>query len=81
MDDHEVERRRNAPGSSGRSDPDGQSGPAGGMLVAQARALAEPNLLTLDMGGTSADVGMILEGPHATPPSTRSSGVCRPRFR
>lgn len=41
-----------------------QSGPAGGMLV--AAALGEqaglPDLLTLDMGGTSADVGMILDG-------------------
>lgn len=41
-----------------------QSGPAGGMLV--AAALGEqaglPNLLTLDMGGTSADVGIILDG-------------------
>jgi N-methylhydantoinase A len=41
-----------------------QSGPAGGMLVAQALGVQAglPNLLTLDMGGTSADVGMILEG-------------------
>jgi N-methylhydantoinase A len=39
-----------------------QSGPAGGMLVAAALgAQAEmPNLLTLDMGGTSADVGIII---------------------
>jgi N-methylhydantoinase A len=41
-----------------------QSGPAGGMLV--AAALGEqaglPNLLTLDMGGTSADVGIIRDG-------------------
>ena len=41
-----------------------QSGPAGGMLIAAALgAQADlPNLLTLDMGGTSADVGIILEG-------------------
>ncbi|MCA9879007.1 MAG: hydantoinase/oxoprolinase family protein [Thermomicrobiales bacterium] len=41
-----------------------QSGPAGGMLVAQALGVqaGQPNLLTLDMGGTSADVGMILDG-------------------
>jgi N-methylhydantoinase A len=41
-----------------------QSGPAGGMLVAQALGVQAglPNLLTLDMGGTSADVGMILDG-------------------
>jgi N-methylhydantoinase A len=41
-----------------------QSGPAGGMLV--AAALGEqaglPNLLTLDMGGTSADVGIVRDG-------------------
>ena len=41
-----------------------QSGPAGGMLVARALGIQAglPNLLTLDMGGTSADVGMILDG-------------------
>ncbi|MEA2525292.1 MAG: N-methylhydantoinase [Thermomicrobiales bacterium] len=41
-----------------------QSGPAGGMLAAAALGLqaAEPNLLTLDMGGTSADVGIIQGG-------------------
>jgi N-methylhydantoinase A len=41
-----------------------QSGPAGGMLVARALGVQAglPNLLTLDMGGTSADVGMILDG-------------------
>jgi N-methylhydantoinase A len=41
-----------------------QSGPAGGMLVAAAlgQQAGIPNLLTLDMGGTSADVGIILDG-------------------
>lgn len=41
-----------------------QSGPAGGMLVAEAlgNQAGLPNLLTLDMGGTSADVGIILNG-------------------
>jgi N-methylhydantoinase A len=41
-----------------------QSGPAGGMLVAAALGVQAglPDLLTLDMGGTSADVGMILDG-------------------
>jgi N-methylhydantoinase A len=41
-----------------------QSGPAGGMLVAAAlgKQADLPNLLTLDMGGTSADVGIILDG-------------------
>jgi N-methylhydantoinase A len=41
-----------------------QSGPAGGMLVAAALGVqaGQPNLLTLDMGGTSADVGIIMDG-------------------
>ena len=41
-----------------------QSGPAGGMLAAAAsgRQANEPDLLTLDMGGTSADVGIIRGG-------------------
>src|ERR671917_412797 len=41
-----------------------QSGPAGGMLVAAALGAQAgmPNLLTLDMGGTSADVGIIIDG-------------------
>jgi N-methylhydantoinase A len=41
-----------------------QSGPAGGMLVAAAlgQQAGIPSLLTLDMGGTSADVGIILSG-------------------
>lgn len=41
-----------------------QSGPAGGMLVAAALGTQAglPNLLTLDMGGTSADVGVIRDG-------------------
>src|SRR3954452_16301463 len=41
-----------------------QSGPAGGMLVAAALGTQAglPDLLTLDMVGTSADVGIILDG-------------------
>jgi N-methylhydantoinase A len=40
------------------------SGPAGGMTATEhlARALGEANVLTLDMGGTSADVGIIVGG-------------------
>src|SRR5262245_10205855 len=40
------------------------SGPAGGMTATErvAAALGEPNVLTLDMGGTSADVGIIVDG-------------------
>jgi N-methylhydantoinase A len=41
-----------------------QSGPAGGMLAAAALGVqaGEPDLLTLDMGGTSADVAIITKG-------------------
>ncbi len=40
------------------------SGPAGGMIASQhfARLLGESSVLTLDMGGTSADVGIIVDG-------------------
>ncbi len=40
------------------------SGPAGGMTATEhiARALGELNVLTLDMGGTSADVGILVDG-------------------
>jgi N-methylhydantoinase A len=40
------------------------SGPAGGMIASErfARALGEHDVLTLDMGGTSADVGIIVGG-------------------
>jgi N-methylhydantoinase A len=41
-----------------------QSGPAGGMLAAAALGVqaGEPDLLTLDMGGTSADVAIVIGG-------------------
>jgi N-methylhydantoinase A len=40
------------------------SGPAGGMTATEhiARVLGESNVLTLDMGGTSADVGILVDG-------------------
>src|SRR3954451_1238014 len=40
------------------------SGPAGGMTATEhvARALGEASVLTLDMGGTSADVGILVGG-------------------
>ncbi|MBI01087.1 MAG: hydantoin utilization protein [Chloroflexi bacterium] len=40
------------------------SGPAGGMIACQsiAEALELDNVLTMDMGGTSCDVGIIVEG-------------------
>jgi N-methylhydantoinase A len=39
------------------------SGPAGGMIASRhyADVLQEPRVLTLDMGGTSADVGLIVD--------------------
>src|SRR2546421_561069 len=44
--------------------PTVMSGPAGGMTATEhvARALGELNVLTLDMGGTSADVGILVNG-------------------
>jgi N-methylhydantoinase A len=40
------------------------SGPVGGAIAGAtlAKALGEPNLITTDMGGTSFDVGLILDG-------------------
>ncbi|MCL5257302.1 MAG: hydantoinase/oxoprolinase family protein, partial [Chloroflexi bacterium] len=40
------------------------SGPAGGMIASQyfAELLGQQNVLTIDMGGTSADVGIITDG-------------------
>jgi N-methylhydantoinase A len=44
------------------------SGPAGGVLAsaALARKLGYPNVITADMGGTSFDVGMIIDGEPLT---------------
>jgi N-methylhydantoinase A len=43
------------------------SGPASGVMAAAytARAAGHPNLITYDMGGTSSDVGLILNGVPA----------------
>ncbi|HEY4422058.1 MAG TPA: hydantoinase/oxoprolinase family protein [Pseudonocardia sp.] len=40
------------------------SGPAGGVIgaAALARMLGEPNLITIDMGGTSLDASLVLDG-------------------
>jgi N-methylhydantoinase A len=40
------------------------SGPAGGVVAAQtlARALGRPNLIAIDMGGTSSDVSLVVDG-------------------
>ncbi len=44
------------------------SGPAGGVIgaTAFAAAVAEPNLVTIDMGGTSLDVSLIIGGAPTT---------------
>lgn len=49
-----------------------QSGPVGGIIASRhlGTLMGEPNLLTADMGGTSFDVGMILEGEPQTQPAT-----------
>ena len=43
------------------------SGPAGGMIASRhyARALGEPDVITIDIGGTSADVGLIIDGEYS----------------
>ena len=44
------------------------SGPAGGLTASEqlAARLGHRNVITLDMGGTSADVGLIVDGVHLT---------------
>ncbi|HET7146165.1 MAG TPA: hydantoinase/oxoprolinase family protein [Gaiellaceae bacterium] len=44
------------------------SGPAGGLTASEqlAARLGHRNVITLDMGGTSADVGLIVDGAHLT---------------
>ena len=53
------------------------SGPAGGIVGAAAvmRATGFPNALTVDIGGTSADVGLILDGAPLVEPGGRVAGV------
>ena len=53
------------------------SGPAGGIVGAAAvlRAAGFTNALTVDIGGTSADVGLILEGEPLVEPGGRIAGV------
>ena len=53
------------------------SGPAGGIVGAAAalRAAGFTNALTVDIGGTSADVGLILEGEALVEPGGRIAGV------
>lgn len=40
------------------------SGPAGGVVAAEtlARSLVRPNLIAIDMGGTSSDVSLVIDG-------------------
>ena len=53
------------------------SGPAGGVVGAAAalRAAGFANGLTVDIGGTSADVGLILDGEPLVEPGGRVAGV------
>ncbi len=53
------------------------SGPAGGIVGAAAacRAGGFSNALTVDIGGTSADVGLILDGEPLIEPGGRVAGV------
>ncbi|MDQ2664449.1 MAG: hydantoinase/oxoprolinase family protein [Gemmatimonadota bacterium] len=53
------------------------SGPAGGIVGAAAvlRAAGFTNALTVDIGGTSADVGLILDGEPLVEPGGRVAGV------
>jgi N-methylhydantoinase A len=53
------------------------SGPAGGIVGAAAvlRAAGFSNALTVDIGGTSADVGLILDGEPLVEPGGRVAGV------
>ena len=53
------------------------SGPAGGVVGAAAavRAAGFDNALTVDIGGTSADVGLILGGAPLVEPGGRVAGV------
>jgi N-methylhydantoinase A len=48
------------------------SGPVGGVIAGRglAKDLNEPNLITTDMGGTSFDVGLILDGEPVTAAET-----------
>jgi N-methylhydantoinase A len=53
------------------------SGPAGGVVGAAAalRAAGFTNALSVDIGGTSADVGLILDGEPLVEPGGRVAGV------
>jgi N-methylhydantoinase A len=61
------------------------SGPAGGVLAsaALARRLGYPNVITGDMGGTSFDAGLIVDGEPlvATQSITGSYHIASPRIR
>ncbi|GAA4003610.1 hydantoinase/oxoprolinase family protein [Allokutzneria multivorans] len=53
------------------------SGPVGGTMggVALARAMARPNLIYVDMGGTSFDVSMVVDGKPDVAPEVRLDGL------
>ncbi len=48
------------------------SGPVGGVVASQklGQIMNEPNLITTDMGGTSFDVGLVINGRPLTAPKT-----------
>lgn len=52
------------------------SGPTGGVLASAqlARAIGTPNVLTTDMGGTSFDVGMIVDYEPVVSPTQEANG-------
>lgn len=53
-----------------------QSGPAGGVIAAQklGQLIGEPNVITADMGGTTFDVGIVVDG---RPQTAKTSVVAR----
>jgi len=53
------------------------SGPAAGVTAAVhlAQTLPYKNIITFDMGGTSTDVGMVIEGQPVVAPSTMIDGL------
>ncbi len=66
-----------APDAAGRAASLALSGPAGGVVGAAAvlRSLGIANALTIDIGGTSADAGLILDGEPLVEPGGAVAGV------
>ena len=57
------------------------SGPVAGIVggIAAARSAGYDSVITLDVGGTSADIGVAPDGerPHEAPATTRTSAATR----